>query len=45
MTTILLDQPQSEILVLARTKFQIYNILVEKWKHGKGTNDIIYFNK
>ena len=27
------------------TTFQVYEILVKKWKHGMGPNDIITFNK
>ena len=40
-----LDQPQYDILVFAITTFQIYNILVSKWKHGVGPIDIITFNE
>ena len=40
-----LDQPQSDIVVFAVITFQIYNILVSKWKHGIGPIDIITFNE
>ena len=40
-----LDQPQYDIVVCAITIFQIYNILVSKWKHGVGPIDIITFNE
>ena len=39
-----LDQPQSGIVVFPRINFQIYNILVSKWKHGIGNIEIITFN-
>ena len=38
-------QPQSDIIVFAIITFQIYYILVKKWKHGIGINDIITFNE
>ena len=41
----LIDQPQSNIAVFAMIIFQIYNILVTKWKRGIGPNDLIIFNK
>ena len=40
-----LDQLQSDIVVIARINFQIYNILASKWKHGIGHIDIIIFKK
>ena len=40
-----LDQPQSDIVVFVMINFQIYNILVHKWKHGVVPNDIISFNE
>ena len=40
-----LDQPHSDIVVFEIITFHIYNILVKKWKHGTGTNNIIKFNK
>ena len=40
-----LDQPQSYIVVFETITFQIYNILLTKWKHGIGPNDIITFNQ
>ena len=40
-----LDQPQSDIVFFAIIYFQIYHILVSKWKHGIGPNDIITFNE
>ena len=40
-----INQPQSDIVFFAIIKFQIYNILVTKWKHGIGHNDIITFSK
>ena len=39
-----LEQPQSKILVFVIITFQIYNIVVTKWKHGIGPKDIIIFN-
>ena len=39
-----IDQPQSEIVVSAVINFQMYNIIVSKWKHGIGPIDIIKFN-
>ena len=39
-----LDQLHSDILFFATITFKIYNILVTKWKHGIGPNDIITFN-
>ena len=39
-----LDKPQSHVVVFTIITFQIDNILVTKWKHGIGTNDIIIFN-
>ena len=39
-----IDQPQSDILFIGIMNFHIYNILVTKWKHGIGTNDIVTFN-
>ena len=38
------DQPQSDIVVFAVIDFQIYNILVSKWKNGIGPIDIITLN-
>ena len=40
-----LDQPQSDIVVFIIITFQIYNILVQSWKHGIGPNYIISFNE
>ena len=39
-----LDHPHSDIVVFAVITFQIYKIIVSKWKHGIGTIDIITFN-
>ena len=39
------DQPQSNIVVHAIITFQIYNILVTKFKREIGANDIINGNK
>ena len=39
-----LDQPQSDIVVFEVITFQIYNILVSKWKNRMGPIDIITFN-
>ena len=40
-----LDKPHKYIVVFEIINFQIYNILVTKWKHGIGPNDIILFNE
>ena len=40
-----LDQPQSNIVVFDIIKFQVKRILVNKWKHEIGPNDIISFNE
>ena len=40
-----LDQPQSEIVVFAIINFNMYNILVTKWKHGIGPKEILSFNE
>ena len=40
-----LDQPQSNIVVFSKINFQIYKIIVTKWKHGIGSNDKITFNE
>ena len=40
-----LDQTQSDIVVFAIIYFQIYNMLVTKWKHRIVPNDIISFDK
>ena len=40
-----LDQPQFEIVVFAIITFQIYHIIVSKWKHGIGPIDIVTFNE
>ena len=40
-----LDKLQSDILVLAIITFRVYNIMVKKWKHGIGPNDILSFNE
>ena len=40
-----LDQPQSDIVVFTIITFQIYNILVLKWKHLIYPIDIITFNE
>ena len=39
-----LDQPQSNIVVFSIITFDIYNILVKKWRHIICPNDIITFN-
>ena len=39
-----LDQLLSDIVVFEINNFQIYSILVTKWKHVTGPNDIITFN-
>ena len=39
-----LDQSQSDIVVFAVITFQIYHILLSKWKHGIVPIDIIKFN-
>ena len=40
-----LDQPQYDIVVFAIFTFQIYKIIVSKWKHGIGYIGIITFNE
>ena len=40
-----LDQPDSDIMVFAIITFHRYNIIVTKWKHVIGSNDITKFNK
>ena len=40
-----IDQPQPDIIVFAIINLRIYNILVHKWKHGIGPNDIILSNE
>ena len=40
-----LDQPHSDIVVSVIINFQMYKIVVTKWKHGIGPNDIITLNK
>ena len=40
-----LDQPQSSIVVFVIITFQIYYVLVSKWKHGIVHIDIITFNE
>ena len=40
-----LDQPQSDIVVFSIIIFQIYNIILKKWKHGIDHNYIITFNE
>ena len=40
-----IDQTRSDIVFFAIITFHIYNILVTKWKHGIGPNDVIIFNK
>ena len=40
-----LDQPQSDIVVFAMITFQIYNILVTKWKDGIVPINGITFNE
>ena len=40
-----LDKPQPDIIVFAIITYQIYNILVTKWKHRIGTNDITSLNE
>ena len=40
-----LDQPQYVSVVFAIINFHIYNILITKWKHEIGPNDIIKFNE
>ena len=38
-------QPHSDLLFFAMIYFQMYNILVTKWKHGIGNNNIITLNE
>ena len=40
-----LDKTQYDIIDFAIITYQIYNILVTKWKHRIGTNDIISLNE
>ena len=40
-----LDKPQSDIIVFSIITYQIYNILVTKWKHRIGTYDITSLNE
>ena len=40
-----IGQPQSDIVVFAIITFQIYNIIVTRWKHGIFPNDIIAFDE
>ena len=40
-----LDQPQSYVAVFERIAFNIYNILVTKWKHEIYPKDIITFDE
>ena len=40
-----IDQPQSDKVVSGMITFQIIIILVKKWKHGIGPNNIITFNE
>ena len=40
-----LDQPHSDVVVFVVVTFQIYKILVTKWKHGICPNDIVTFNE
>ena len=40
-----LDQPQSDVVVFCNKYFQIYNILVKKWKHVIGPNGSVSFNE
>ena len=40
-----LDLPQSDIIAFSIITFHIYKIMVTKWKHGIGPNDLITFNK
>ena len=42
---LILDQPQSDIVFFSIIDFQIYNILVSKWKHVIVTIYIITFNE
>ena len=38
------DEPQSDIVVFTIINFQIYNILVQNWKHGIVPKAILPFN-
>ena len=40
-----LYQPKSDITVFVIINFQIYNILVTKWKHGIVPSNITTFNE
>ena len=40
-----LDRPQSDIVVFAIITFQIYKILLTKWNHVIGPNNIITLNE
>ena len=40
-----LDQTHPDVVVLTIIDLYIYNIIVEKWKHGVGPNYIITFNE
>ena len=40
-----LNQPHSAIVVFSIIHFEIYIIIITKWKHGIGPNDIIIFNE
>ena len=40
-----IDEPQSDFLVFEIIIFQIYNIIVTKWKHGICPDGIISFNE
>ena len=40
-----IDQRQYDIVVFAINIFLIYKIIVSKWKHGIGPDDIITFDK
>ena len=40
-----MNQPQSDIEVFAIITFQMYNILVTKYEHIIGPNDIVTFNE
>ena len=40
-----IDIPQSDIIVFAINTYQIYNILVNKWKYRIFSNDIFSLNE
>ena len=42
---LILDQPQSDIVVFEIIYFQIHHIILSKWKHGIVPMDILTFNE